>query len=72
VVTFTSSAAPQRVLEWYRNRTTRAGYSAGHEMRQGDHILAGLNAAESSAFYLIVTPLRGGGSDVALIAKQGG
>ena len=72
VVTFTSSAAPQRVLGWYRERATRAGYSAEHQMRQGDHILAGLGGADAGAFYLIVTPLSSGGSDVALIANKGG
>jgi hypothetical protein len=71
IVTFTTSAPPQRVLEWYRGRATGAGYSAEHQMRQGDHILAGLSAREAGAFYLIVTPLRSGGSDVALIAKTG-
>jgi hypothetical protein len=40
-------------------------------MRQGDHVLAGLSARDGGAFYLIVTPLQGGGSDVALIANKG-
>jgi hypothetical protein len=71
VVTFTSNAPPQRVLEWYRGRAARAGYSAEHQMRQGDHVLAGLSARDGGAFYLIVTPLQGGGSDVALIANKG-
>jgi hypothetical protein len=71
VVTFTSNAPPQRVLEYYRGRATQAGYSADHQMRQGDHILAGVGARDGGAFYLIVTPLGSGGSDVALIANRG-
>jgi hypothetical protein len=71
VVIFTSNAPPQRVLEHYRGRAAQAGYSAQHEMRQGDHILAGTAARNGGAFYLIVTPLGSGGSDVALIANRG-
>jgi hypothetical protein len=71
VVTFTSNAPPQRVLEYYRGRAAQAGYSAQHQMRQGDHILAGLGTRDGGAFYLIVTPLGSGGSDVALIANRG-
>jgi hypothetical protein len=70
VVTFTTADAPQRVLDYYAARAARAGYSAEHQRRQGDHILAGTNRGDG-AFYLIVTPTRGG-SDVALIANQGG
>lgn len=69
VVTFTTADAPQRVLDYYAGRAARAGYSAEHQQRAGDHILAGTDRGDG-AFYLIVTPTRGG-SDVALIANQG-
>lgn len=71
VVTFRTSAPPQRVLDHYRSRAAGAGYSAEHQVRQGDHILAGTAGATDNAFYLILTPLRGGGSDVALITNAG-
>ena len=70
VVTFTTADHPQRVLDHYAARAARAGYSAEHQRREGDHILAGTNGG-NGAFYLIVTPTRGG-SDVALIANSGG
>lgn len=70
VVTFTTAAAPQRVLDYYAQRATRAGYSAEHQKREGDHILAGTGAGDG-AFFLIVTPT-GRGSDVAIIAKSAG
>ena len=70
VVTFTTQAAPERVLQHYRGRAVQAGYSAERQMRDGDHILAGAHGQDESAFYLIVTP-QGGGSDVAVIANQG-
>jgi hypothetical protein len=69
VVTFATADAAQRVLDWYHTRAVRSGYSSEREMREGDHILAGSNAA-GGAFYLIVTP-KGSGSEVALIVNNG-
>lgn len=70
VVTFTTSDPARRVLDFYSARAARAGYSAEHQRREGDHILAGTNGGEG-AFYLIVTP-KSGGAEVALIANQPG
>jgi hypothetical protein len=39
-------------------------------LRDGDHVLAGANAKDNGAFYLIVTP-KAKGSEVALIANNG-
>jgi hypothetical protein len=72
VVSFTANVPPERVLDWYRQRAAGAGYSAEHQMREGDHVLAGTNEADNGAYYLIVTPMKGGGSDVSLIANNGG
>ncbi len=69
VVTFTTADSAQRVLDHYAARAARAGFSAEHQRREGDHILAGTNARDG-AFYLIVTPTRAG-SEVALIANSG-
>ena len=71
VVTFKSAAAPEQVLEWYRARAAGAGYSAERHVRQGDHVIAGRNARNGGAFYLILTPVGAGGSEVALIVNGG-
>jgi hypothetical protein len=70
VVTFATAENWQRVLDWYHTKAVRAGYSSEHQLREGDHILAGSNEADKGAFYLIVTP-RPKGSEVALIANNG-
>lgn len=70
VATFTTEAPVQRVLDFYADRAARAGYSAEHQRRGGDHVIAGANAADDGAYYVIVTP-RPQGSDVALIANKG-
>ncbi|HEX8064138.1 MAG TPA: hypothetical protein VF535_13105 [Allosphingosinicella sp.] len=70
VVTFATADNWQRVLDWYHTRAVRAGYSSEHQVREGDHILAGSNETDKGAFYLIVTP-KPQGSEVALIANNG-
>jgi hypothetical protein len=65
VVTFTVAAPPQRVLDHYRGRAASAGYSAQLQARGGDQVLSG--TAGEAAYYLITTPLSGGGTDVAMI-----
>ena len=72
MVTFTTADAPQRVLDFYHDRAARSGYSAEHQCAASDHVLGGANERDGGAFYLIVTPLPSGGSDVALIANNGG
>jgi hypothetical protein len=70
VVTFATADHWQRVLDWYHTKAVRAGYTSEHQVREGDHILAGSNEADKGAFYLIVTP-KGKGSEAALIANNG-
>jgi hypothetical protein len=70
VVTFATADDWQRVLDWYHTRAVRAGYSSEHQLRGGDHVLAGSNKADNGAFYLIVTP-KPKGSEAALIANNG-
>lgn len=70
VVTFATAADWQRVLDWYHTKAVGAGYSSEHQVREGDHILAGSKESDKGAFYLIVTP-KPKGSEVALIANNG-
>lgn len=68
VVTFTTADPYGRVLEHYRSIAARGGYSAEHQVRGADQVLGGTRG--DSAYYLIVTPGRGG-SQVALIVNNG-
>jgi hypothetical protein len=70
VVTFLTDDNWQRVLDWYHTKAVGAGYSSEHQLRDGDHILAGAKESDDGAFYLIVTP-KPKGSEVALIANKG-
>ncbi len=71
IVTFITGAAPQQVIDWYRSRAAGAGYTAEDQVRGADQILAGANAQSGGAYYLILTPRAGGGSEVALIVNGG-
>ena len=68
VVTFTTGDNYQRVLDWYHTQAVRSGYTSEHQVREGDHILAGANEGKGAAFYLIATPKQNG-SEVALIVN---
>ncbi len=70
VVTFTTAEGWEPVLNWYHTQAVRAGYTSEHQLRDGDHVLAGSNEKDNGAFYLIVTP-KPKGSEVALIANNG-
>jgi hypothetical protein len=70
VVTFTTADGWEPVLNWYHTQAVRAGYTSEHQLRDGDHVLAGANQKNNGAFYLIVTP-KPKGSEVALIANNG-
>jgi hypothetical protein len=70
VVTFTTADGWEPVLNWYHTQAVRAGYSSEHQLRDGDHVLAGASEKGNGAFYLIVTP-KPKGSEVALIANNG-
>ncbi|HEX8366218.1 MAG TPA: hypothetical protein VF603_13135 [Allosphingosinicella sp.] len=70
VVTFRTADPYQRVIDWYHQRAVQAGFSAEHQARGQDHVLGGVNQGSNGAYYVIVTPIRGG-SEVALIVNNG-
>jgi hypothetical protein len=69
VVSFTSAAPMQRLLDWYYTRTSDAGYRAEHQAEGDEHILAGTKSG--AAFLLVLNPRKGGGTQVDLMADGG-
>ena len=69
VVSFRSSAAIARVLDWYYTRTTKAGYSAQHGVEGAQHSLGGTKPG-GGAFLVMLRP-RGDGTDVDLMVDAG-
>ena len=69
IVSFSSAAPMQRLLDWYFTRTSDAGYRAEHQADGREHILAGTKAG--GAFLLVLNPRKEGGTQVDLMADGG-
>lgn len=70
VVSFASSAAPAKLVDWYYTKATAARYSAEHQADGAMHVLGGTRGAD--AYIVYVSPRAGGGSDVDLVTNAGG
>lgn len=69
VISFTSAAPVQMMLDWYYTKATKAGFSGEHKISRGDHVLAGTRG--NNAYYLMTRPKQGGGSESDLIVNYG-
>lgn len=72
VVSFSSSAPADTVIDWYYTRASNAGYSAEHQMRGTEHWLGGARKANGAAYIVMVNPRADGGSEVDLVVTNGG
>ncbi len=71
-VTFSTSAKLQTVLDWYYTRVTNGGFSAEHQSDGTEHTLGGTRDRDGGAYVLFLTGRRDGGTDVDLVANNGG
>lgn len=69
VVSFASSAAATKVIDWYYTRATAARYSAEHRAQGSLHVVGGTRGDD--AYVVYVTPRQGGGADVDLVSNAG-
>jgi len=70
VVSFSTGASIQTVLDWYYGRLTAAGYSAEHQADDGQHVLGGTR--RDGAAYVIYFDTRGDGrTEVDIVANNG-
>ncbi|QIG81138.1 hypothetical protein [Stakelama tenebrarum] len=71
VVSFSSPAPIDRMLDWYYTAVKRAGYDAEHQVDGREHILGGTRASDDGAYVLFLSPRGDGGTDIDLIANNG-
>lgn len=71
-VSFSTGANAQAVLDWYYTRATSTGYQAETQADGDLKVLGGNRDKDGGAFIVYVTPRDGGGSDVDMIANNGG
>jgi hypothetical protein len=71
VVSFTTSAGRQAVLDYYYTRARRSGFSADYEVRDGDHMLGGTRDSDGGAYVITFTALAAGGTQVDIVTNNG-
>lgn len=71
-VSFSAPSALQGVVDWYYTRAVKAGYTAEHQVDGEMHILGGTRSRDDGAYVLYLTARPDGGTDVDLIANNGG
>ena len=71
VVSFSTGASIQQVLDWYYGRVTAAGYSAEHQADGGQHVLGGVRGKDGAAYVIYLEKRGDGRTEVDLIANNG-
>lgn len=72
VVNFTSSNDKKQIVDYYYTKARRAGFSAEYQIRDGQHVLGGVNSSTDGAYVIYLTPLPDGGTSVDIVASIGG
>lgn len=71
VASFRTAADRQRVMDWYYTRAIRTGYSAEHQIADGNHVLGGFRERDEGAFYIVFADRADGGTEVDIVANRG-
>jgi hypothetical protein len=71
VVSFSTGASVQTVVDWYYGRVTAAGYSAEHQANGGQHVLGGTRDKDGSAYVIYLRKRGDGRTDVDIVANNG-
>lgn len=71
VVSFTTSAAMQDVIDYYYTRARKSGYDAEHQIRAGEHVLGGTRNMDAGAYFITFNRHSGGGTAVDIVANNG-
>ena len=71
VVSFSTSASTDAVVNYYYTRAIRSGFSADYELRSGEHVLGGTRDNDGGAYVVTLNALPGGGTAVDIVANNG-
>ena len=71
VVSFSTGASVQSVIDWYYGKVTAAGYSAEHQADKDQHVLGGTRGRDGGAFVLYVEKRSDGRTEVDLVVNNG-
>jgi hypothetical protein len=71
VVSFTTPAPLQNVVDYYYTRAVKSGFDAEHQIRAGMHILGGVRSKDDGAYFITFEPNIRGGTAVDIVANNG-
>jgi len=71
MVTFTTSAGPQTVVDFYKARAGEAGLQSNMALNQGDAVAYGAIAANGAMVQVVAAPVEGGSTSVQLSWSAG-
>lgn len=71
VVSFTSNAKMQDIVNYYYTRARRSGFSAEYQIRRGEHVLGGTRDHDGGAYFITFNPGPGGCTIVEIVANNG-
>lgn len=71
LVSFASKTQMQTLIDFYYTQAVRNGFTAEHQLADGEHILAGTRDKDDGVYYLTFNPRKGGGTNVDMIVNHG-
>lgn len=71
LVSFVSKAPLQTLVDFYYTQAVRNGFTAEHQLADGEHILAGTREKDDGVYYLSFNARKGGGTNVDMIVNHG-
>ena len=71
IVSFTTTAPANRVIDYYYTQATKAGYDGEQQSDGRERVLGGTRAKDGGAYVVFVDPSDGGGSAVDLVVNNG-
>jgi hypothetical protein len=71
LVSFVSKAPLQTLIDFYYTQAVRNGFTAEHQLADGEHVLAGTREKDDAVYYLSLNARKGGGTDVDMIVNHG-
>jgi hypothetical protein len=71
IVSFTTTAPADRVIDWYYTQAAKAGYDGEQQSDGSERVLGGTRAKDGGAYLVFVDPTGDGGSSVDLVVNNG-
>lgn len=68
---FSTPQPLKTMIDWYYTRAVKGGYTAEHQLKDGQHLLGGTRKADGNAYVVFLSARADGGTDIDLLADGG-